>query len=326
MSGSNKIKKPFEKFEKNNEALPAKVDATTKGIAGNLSFEKDNKKFLKLANEKVYMNPDKGSFIVLGRDRTGIALNKNSGMPNTNSIDIVVGRLAKISEMIDKQKEKVWISPDFLNDAARIHISQFTNVDENFSLPAGKTGFSKEESAIGIKADSVRMISRTGGIKLISGHDKKDSNGFSKPTIKGVELIAGIPYDPSNQALNMKHELKMYKHDMQAIPKTDNLREALNYLTDCLDRITGILINFASIQLEFNQFLVNHTHIETFLGNQGIPSKDLYGPFLEMNMSFWETTLQDVKEFKTKSIPNFKETYLSPISDLYIGSRFHFLN
>lgn len=326
MSGSNKIKKPSEKFQKNDESLPSKVDATTKGIAGNLSFEKDNTKFFRLPNEKVYHNPDRGAFLVLGRDRTGVALNKTTGMPNTNSIDLVVGRLAKASEMINKQKEKKWVSPDFLNDAARIHISQFTNVDENFLLPAGKSGFSKEESAIGIKADSVRIISRTGGIKFVSGYDKKDSNGLRKDTVKGVELIAGIPYDSANQALNIKHELKRYKHDMQAIPKTDNLREALNYLTDCLDRITGIVINFASMQLEFNEFLVNHTHIETFLGNQGIPSKDLFGPYLEMNMSFWETTLQDVKDFKMKSIPNFKQTYLSPTSDLYIGSRFHFLN
>lgn len=326
MSGNNKIKKPSDQFQVNLENLPLNVDKNTKGIVGNLSFENDNKKYFKLANEKVYTNPDKGAFLVLGRDRTTIGLNNTSGMPNTNSIDLVVGRLAKASQVINKQKQKVWIAPDFLNDAARIHISQFTNVDENFILPAGKTGFSKEQSAIGIKADGIRLISRTGAIKLVAGHDKKDSNGLNGNTIKGVELIAGIPYDPTNQALNIKHELKMYKHDMQAIPKTDNLREALNYLTDCLDRITGILINFASLQLEFNQFLVNHTHIETFFGNQGLPSKDLYGPFLEMSMSFWETTLQDVKEFKMKSIPNFKETYLSPISDLYIGSRFHFLN
>lgn len=326
MSRQDKVKKPSEQFEKNTADLPSVVDANTKGIAGDPAIEKTNIKFFKLANERVLENPDKGSFIVLGRDRTSIALNKTSGLPNTNSIDLVVGRLAKASAMINKQKEKSWVAPDFLNDAARIHISQFTNVDENFLLPAGRTGFSKEESAIGIKADSVRLISRTGGIKLVSGYDKKDSNGLNKPTLKGVELIAGIPYDPSNQFVNLKNELKMHKHDMQAIPKTDNLREALNYITDCLDRITGIVINFASMQLEFNEFLVNHTHIETFNGNQGIPSKDLYGPFLEMNMSFWETTLQDIKDFKSKNIPNFKQTYLSPTSDLYIGSRFHFLN
>lgn len=326
MSCHDKIKKPSEQFEKNTSDLPSNVDANTKGIAGNLAVEKTNTKFFKLANEKVIENPDKGAFIVLGRDRTGIALNKTSGLPNTNSIDLVVGRLAKASAMINKQKEKSWAAPDFLNDAARIHISQFTNVDENFLLPAGRTGFSKEESAIGIKADSVRLISRTGGIKLVSGYDKKNSTGMSKPAVKGVELIAGIPYDPSNKFINLKHELKMHKHNMQAIPKTDNLREALTYLTNCLDRITGILINFSSMQLGFNEFLVNHTHVETFNGNQGIPSKDLYGPLLDFNMNFWESTLQDIKEFKTKTIPNFKQVYLSPTSDLYIGSRFHFLN
>lgn len=313
MSGEDdKIIRPHDTFEDNKIQLPKNVEASTKGVVGDASIEKNNKKFYRLKNEKVLSNPDGGAHIVLGRDRTSILMNETVGLPSTNSIDIIVGRLGKVSKKINKEKQKSWISPDFLNDSARIHISQFTNIDKNFRLPKGKFGISENESGIGIKADSLRFISRTGAIKLVSAHDKKDSNGLLKEEIKGTELIAGIPGQTRN--------------DMQAIPKTENLKKAFEELLNHLNTITAVLINFSNQQLAFNEYLVYHTHLETFQGNQGIPSKDVYGPYLELTLSFWETTLQDIKNFKAIEIPKFQATFLNEKSDLYIGSRFHFLN
>jgi len=333
MSGQDKIVKlgnEFVNLENESDEIPSSTTNRLKGIAGDRSLEthQEKVKFHKLPNEKVLSNPDNGAHIVLGRDRSGAALSNTTGIPKTNSIDIVVGRLSKISNEISKQtkKEKKWITPSFLDDAARIHISQFTNIDENFLLPKGTVGLSKEESGIGIKADSVRIISGTGGIKFVAATDKRSSSGIKKEKIKGIDLIAGIPYDRDNPATNQEYNLRMHIHDMQAIPKTENLKEALVFLIDCTDKITGMLIEFAAMQLQFNDFLVNHTHIETFNGNQGIPSKDLYGPYLSMNMEFFEKTLKQVQEFKAKTIPVFKQKYIKTTSDLYIGSRFHFLN
>lgn len=333
MSGHDKIVKlanSFADLEGEDIIIPSDAADNLKGIAGDRSLEKQEEQviFNKLANEKVISNPDNGAHIVLGRDRSGGAFSNTTGLPKTNSIDIVVGRLSKISEQISKQtkKEKKWITPSFLDDAARIHISQFTNIDENFLLPNGTIGKSKEESGIGIKADSIRIMSGTGGIKLVAATDKRSSSGIKKEKAKGIDLICGIPYDPKNENINKQYERRRHIHDMQAIPKTENLKEALNFLIDCTDTITGLLLEFGHMQLQFNDFLVNHTHIETFNGNQGIPSKDLYGPYLEMNMEFFEKTLKQVQQFKAVTIPKFKRTYTSTTSDLYIGSRFHSLN
>lgn len=51
------------------------------------------------------------------------------GIHKHGSIDIVAGRMAS------KPKEDVFVDPNFGVDAARINISQKTDVDKNFSLP-----------------------------------------------------------------------------------------------------------------------------------------------------------------------------------------------
>lgn len=60
------------------------------------------------------------------------------------------------------------VDNSFQTDAARIYISQLTDIDANFGIDPGKTGYMKERSGIGIKADGVRVIGRE-GIKLITG-------------------------------------------------------------------------------------------------------------------------------------------------------------
>lgn len=338
MAEHNKIIKPANKFQNDDPNLPISSTRDLKGVAGDRSLEKQFVNFQNLKNEIVLSNPEAGAHIVLGKDRPGAAMSETTGLPRTDSIDMVVGRLALISDEILKKSQKVvgesedqeqikkWSLPDFSSDAARIHISHFTNIDANFKLPPGKIGNSLEESGIGIKADSVRVISRTGGIKLVSTNTTKNSTGSNKQKKLGINLISGIPYDSKYPEINQRNQLRKFRHDMQAIPKTDNLVMALNYLIDSTNKITGMLLNFAEMQLQFNEYLVNHTHIETFEGNQGIPSKDLYGAYLQANMTFWEETLKQVRDFKSKDIPVFKKRFLNSSSDLYIGSRFHFLN
>lgn len=60
-----------------------------------------------------------------------------SGHTQAGSIDLVVGRMA------DQPKEGVFVDPNFEIDAARINISQKTDVDKNFNLPNGSVRASK---------------------------------------------------------------------------------------------------------------------------------------------------------------------------------------
>lgn len=338
MTDHKKFIRPTDQFQLDEMNLPISSTRDLKGVGGDRSLEKKLTNFYNFQSETVFSNPDEGAHIVLGRDRPGAAMSETTGLPRTDSIDIVVGRLALISDVISKEAQKnvgeqkkeaetkKWSLPDFDNDAARIYISHFTNIDRNFNLPLGKIGNSFEESGIGLKADSIRVISRTGGIKLVSMNSIKNATGLRKSKKLGVNLISGIPYDKSYPEINKRNNLRQFRHDMQAIPKTDNLVMALDYLIESTNKITGMLLNFAETQLQFNEYLVNHTHIETFEGNQGIPSKDLYGAYLQANLTFWEETLKQVRDYKSKDIPIFKKRFLRSSSDLYIGSRFHFLN
>jgi len=47
----------------------------------------------------------------------------------------------------------VTVDPSFSKDAARIYISQKTDIDDNFKIKQGNVGKAKARSAIGMKAD-----------------------------------------------------------------------------------------------------------------------------------------------------------------------------
>ena len=76
-------------------------------------------------------------------------------------IDIVVGRQSSVVGGADSDSV---VHPNFFNDAARIYVSQKTDIDKNFAIDhdtelsifEGNVG----RSGIGIKADAVRLIGR----------------------------------------------------------------------------------------------------------------------------------------------------------------------
>ena len=140
--------------------------------------------------EIVYKNAN-NAWIVLGRDRPGP---KNSGYggrgaTQAGSIDLVVGKMGAAK---DGPKSNIYVDPNFGSDAARIYISQKTDIDKNFGLVAGNVGLSVARSGIGIKADAVRLVGRE-GIKLVTGTGPKERNsaGEKLKTTYGIDLIAG---------------------------------------------------------------------------------------------------------------------------------------
>lgn len=312
-----------EHLQEKDLNIPAEAYDSFKGVAGDLKAEKDAK-FYRLQNEKVICKQN--SFIVLGRDRPSSPLSGygGRGREKSNSIDIVVGRQSVISEEVSKQPN-VWSNPDFKNDAARIHISQRTDVDKNFDIPEGKIGISQDKSAIGLKADNIRVIARS-GIKLVSSVDSKDSHGRQDPAKLGIDLIAGVPFDKNNPDRNNQLGLVEGKDDMQPIPKGANLVKAFNHLSRQLDSITGIISTFVRMQMEFNNYVTLHTHIENFYGLPGYPSKDLPGPNINMNIDIMEETLRDIMEYKSIWLNEFRNTFLSTSSAYYINSKYHHLN
>ena len=117
-------------------------------------------------------------------------------------------------------------------DAARIYISQKTDVDRNFGLARGKVGSPTTKSGIAIKADGVRIVGRE-GIKLVTRTDRRNSQGGQVQSIVGIDLIAGN--DDS---------------DLQPMVKGDSLLSAMDRLVNYVDNLSGIVDSFLMSQME----------------------------------------------------------------------------
>ena len=138
--------------------------------------------FIQAGCEEVISNKNNAS-IVLGRDRPGSLASGYGGRGDTQagSIDLVVGRMSY------NPVDDAHVNPNMKSDAARIYMSQKTDIDENFNLADGTVGCPRTKSGIGIKADGVRMIGRE-GVKIVTTTDSMTSHGGKVESI-GLSLI-----------------------------------------------------------------------------------------------------------------------------------------
>ena len=147
--------------------------------------------FNKMNNERIIQNEKTNSMIRLGGDRSSTGTQGYGRDSGAAAIDLVVGLTGKLARVRDKNGITVKTNPSPALDAARIYISERTNIDKNFDLSATKSPNSYGQSGIAIKADDVRIISRN-TIKLITGPDNYGSDGrLRDDVIEGIYLIAG---------------------------------------------------------------------------------------------------------------------------------------
>ena len=285
--------------------------------------------FNKASCEKYVLKGENNQWIIAGRDRPSGFESGYGGRGDTKAgcIDIVVGRI--FPEKGKKRTEPV--NSDFSKDAARIYISQRTNIDENFDIVNTRkngegVGNSIGRSAIGIKADSVRIIGRE-GVKIVTQTEEFNSLNGKITEVKGIELIAG----------NNKEEL-------QPMVKGDNLIEFLKLLQDDIAAIMGMLNSTSTKQLAMDAAiskmaaaLATHTHT-TFLDPTSptlvgaLPSISLQEPCLSVatvcGSNVVQTGVNDIPSQIAGQInPTMaKLDYLSPASSFYILSLFNKTN
>jgi len=181
--------------EKEEAALDASSNKSKVGHAGYRNVEPIIT-FDPSQREKIITQDD--SHIVLGGDRISSKASGYAGKGHTgcHMIDLVVGRDPKLSG-----------NPSFKGDAARIYICQRTDIDHAFGAAKGEVGSSKARSAVGIKADGVRIVARE-GIKLITmGKGTELSTGNKLKTYTGIDLIAGND-DKSLEPIVLTHKLE----------------------------------------------------------------------------------------------------------------------
>lgn len=219
-------------------------------------------------------------------------------------------------------------------DAARIYISQRADIDTYFDICPGGVGMSFGDSAIGMKADSVRIMSRK-GIKLVTqkappGRDSKD--GRLKVTY-GIDLIAGNrDIKTGLEGLSkMNPEFGVFPareiNYLQPIPKGSNLVEYLAALHKNVQMLNNIMAGYLTIVPHLARAVLSPSFLLT-------PTS--FG-FTQPHMTPW--VLGDVtsylilvfKQYMKLYMTNLKmvayeQDYLTPKGSLYVLSRYNRTN
>ena len=249
------------------------------------------------------------SYIVLGRDRYGNELEGKgpTGEAKCSMVDIVVGRWGGWFPEKDSNTDDNLLDPSFALDSARIYICQRTDVDEYFNIARDSSHNFVNRSAIAVKADNVRILSRE-SIKLVTKVDDKNSLNMDIANY-GIDLIA----------LNDDS-------DMQAIPKGKNLEQCIKRLTHHVRALNKVVKGFLTYQVKFNRAVQEHVHISPFWGDDTSPSivlESIDGPSIIKELQ--EKTDTSLNK-NMRNLNAFEMTYLEPSGAKYINSNFNRTN
>jgi len=267
-------------------------------------------------DSEVWYHNDNNSHIILGRDRVSTKDTGYGGACRTQaaSIHLIAGMKGYMVGFWDgrdrpgESPNNKKTNPDPQLDAAFLYLSQKTDVDDNYSLAHGTSGFSRTKSAGIMKADAVRLVGRE-NIKLITGccfHGEKNSADGDIVSITGVDIIAG----------NKDSLLEpMVKGDLLV----DGLRELVDILYDVVSQIHQLDVLF----MLFCRISSMHTHSYVagftapdpmlMLANtiiEGLNTKAVITPntLTISNLSTWEIN------------------YTRPFGGKYINSRWNYVN
>ena len=245
-----------------SEDLPVNIIPQSSGI---MQTETETPLISFTPSTGAYKLENRNAFIVMGKDMPSTIVSGygGRGASNCDTIDIVVGRMSSIdsiSRPTERPTSPTIVGNNFGADAARIYISQLTDVDKNFGISEGRSGLLKARSAIAIKADGVRLVGRE-GIKIVTG--KAPFSGFGedgelnsrggkilRPAPK-IELIAGNNIEPKNVRGGLFRKKEIIE-TLQPVVKGDNLNDALLELSSMLQKINSAINNFVMIQMAFN--------------------------------------------------------------------------
>ena len=294
---------------------PEDISINYRGIAGD-PLSEPVPGFIQGDCEKPVIKGANNTWMVFGRDRPGSRVSGYGGRGDTQAgaIDIVVGRMGSFGKGFTVDGQREWVDPNIKYDAARIYISQKTDVDENFYLADGKVGNSKTKSAIALKADAVRIVARD-GIKLVTRTDAINSQGGQIAEAVGIDLLA-----TNND------------EDLQPLVKGGNLKEALERLVTHVDKLNGIVDSLLMYQIAFNEELTHHTHIAPLkiipapVGPgfvwETAPSIPLVAKGIKTMIDHLSQTKRSLATHKA-NLGMYKFKYYSPAGDKYINSRYN---
>ncbi len=171
--------------------------------------QEDNPTRFQAEAEKTLSRQNSNCYIVFGKDRMGDVFSGfgGKGAPNSNSIDIVAGMGSSFESLSKKvlSKNNV-VDPNPFTDAARIYISQRTDLDGHFGVSEGQIydlDSRQGVSGVAMKADNILVLGRR-NVKIKAGQShgdglpsggEKDSHGSNLPGAR-IDIIADAPLEP----------------------------------------------------------------------------------------------------------------------------------
>ena len=313
------------------------------------------------AGSEVVMQGNNNSFIVLGRDRAGTPADGMGGIGATGCgmIDLIVGMDsadaqkayippdAKDPEAYNENEEerdaqgRYFASPSFTNDAARLYLTQFGDIDYYFGIAKGsenEIAASKFKSGAGLKADHVRIVARR-HLKLVVGKAKqrnagmegeKNSQGGASDYPGKIDFIAGnytVPESPSLIGAVLGNILKAVglqpiPKKLQPLVKGDNLellfRELFKTILDMSNRITSNSRNIDSLASAFQ----THMHVATGFGIPTSPPSDPLSIFKSMKTRISGIANESMTKVVKHNLKIIETNYFELDSAWAIKSRF----
>tara|TARA_Y100001937_G_scaffold18642_1_gene25665 strand:- start:18700 stop:19737 length:1038 start_codon:yes stop_codon:yes gene_type:complete len=287
-----------------------------------------------------YVINNQNAWITLGYDRNGSFLSGKGGEGalNSSAIEITCGMMANTKEGPDGEYAA---NPNWGGDAAKIYISQRSNIDEYMQMPYDKdttTYDFKDRSAIGMQADHIRIAGRE-GIKIVTGapeHFKgvgffgiPNSLGGKRYIASGIELIANYQ-DGSEKIIDLGN--------FPPVVENDNIHPMVRgvNLIGALDDIVKQMINafetiglFCAAQIELNGALGAHTHPVVSApigGGLAAPSPELAVASIKNMVDEMSNTMLPAFKYSVNCGLNFRWNYLYDYSPYYICSRYNFTN
>jgi len=266
---------------------------------------------------------DNNAFVIIGNDRVSKTHTGYGSMGHTqcDAIDIVAGMGGPSPKEVDSKERELVTNPNFFLDAARIYISQKTNVDKNFGIgefgmPSSGISDDKDDKNIGIygaksavviKADNVRLIGRE-SIRIVTGTDAKNSQGGDVLAKTGIELLA--MNDPDT---------------LQPIVLGDNLQTALITITDNIEALAKIMHGYIKYQMKFNHVLQQHTHVTPFFGIATLPSIPCISAGITCDIETAAQTELSILKHIT-NLQGIKHNFLTESGATFINSRLNKVN
>ena len=252
---------------KKNEALLPDLESTLKKIkdelldtyknysgVGNQKQPELKPNYEQTSNE-VLIDGKTNCFIVLGADRPAGTESGFGGSGTTGAacIDIVSGFMGTrpISAI---NTIPVKSSKNFQVDAARVYVSQKSDIDQYLNIPkysysAGgafvKEPTTENKSSVAVISDATRIYGRE-SVKIITSHIGINSCDVDVEPC-GIDLIAG-------------YDVKDEYHIPQPMVKGDNLINCLKRMILLLEKVQVTVTNFAQAQILINEYVMKHRH------------------------------------------------------------------